>query len=367
MPSLIALDLPAGPEFVDALREAWDQGNAVLPVDPRLPAPAKRDLIAAMAPAQVVTPAGAVPSEGRPVAAGDALVMATSGTSGRARGVVLTHTAVAAAATAASERLAVDPAADRWLACLPLSHMGGLGVVVRALHTGTPFDVHDGFDPARVEEAAARGATLTSLVPTLLGRLDTGAFRRVLLGGAPPPASTPDNVTVTYGMTETGGGVVYDGIPLDGIEIRTIDAEVQVRGPTLLRTYRDGRDPRSEDGWLVTGDLGSIGEDGRLSIQGRKSDQIISGGENVWPAKVEAALIEHPAVADVAVVGRSDPEWGEIVVALVVPDPGAPPADLADLRSLVAASLPAYMAPRDVEYRKHLPRTALGKLRRVGL
>jgi O-succinylbenzoic acid--CoA ligase len=218
-----------------------------------------------------------------------------------------------------------------------------------------------------VEEAAARGATLTSLVPTLLGRLDTGAFRRVLLGGAPPPASTPDNVTVTYGMTETGGGVVYDGIPLDGIEIRAIDAEVQVRGPMLLRTYRDGRDPRSKDGWLVTGDLGSIGEDGRLTIQGRKSDQIISGGENVWPAKVEAALIEHPAIADVAVVGRSDPEWGEIVVALVVPDPGAPPADLADLRSLVAASLPAYMAPRDVEYRKHLPRTALGKLRRVGL
>jgi O-succinylbenzoic acid--CoA ligase len=367
MPYLIALDLPAGPAFVAALRQAWDRGDAVLPLDPRLPDPAKQGLIEAMAPERIVTPAGVVEAGGRPVEPGDALVVGTSGTSGTSRGVVLTHAAVAAAAEATSERLAVDPASDRWLACLPLSHMGGLGVVTRALHTGTPVEVHNGFDAVRVAEAAATGATLVSLVATLLTRVDAAAFRRVLLGGAAAPQPAPTNVTVTYGMTETGGGVVYDGTPLSGVEIRLVEAEIQLRGPMLLRAYRDGHDPCDADGWLPTGDLGSIAPDGRLVVSGRKSDLIISGGENVWPATIEARLRQHPAVADAAVVGRTDPEWGQLVMALIVPEPGAPPPELRELRAFVADVLPGYMAPREIEFREHLPRTSLGKLLRGSL
>lgn len=367
MPSLTALDLPAGAGFVTALRDAWERGEAVFPVDPRLTPPAKQKLLDAMSPARVVGPAGTTSAEGRPVAAGDALVMATSGTSGAPRGVVLTHAAVAAAAEATSERLDVDPVRDMWLACLPLAHMGGLGVIIRSLHTGTPFEVIDGFDPDLVTGAAQHGATLTSLVPTLLGRVDVAPFRRVLLGGAPPPDTTPPNVTVTYGMTETGGGVVYDGTPVAGVGVRLVDGEIHLRGPMLLRAYRDGHDPRDVDGWLPTGDLGVIDDDGRLQISGRKSDLIISGGENIWPQVVEARLRMFPGIEDVAVVGRADPEWGQTVLALVVPRPEAYPLDLADVRAFVSDELPAYMAPRAIEYRDHLPRTSLGKIRRPHL
>ncbi len=347
-----------------ALRDAWDRGEAVLPIDSRLPEPAKREVITAMAPARVFTSTGLVEIEGRPVQPGDALVVATSGTSGLSRGVVLTHAAVAAAAVATSEGLNVDPESDRWLACLPLSHMGGLGVVTRALHTGIPLEIHDGFDPGRIVEAAAGGATLVSLVATLLARIDPAAFRRVLIGGAPAPPTTPPNVTVTYGMTETGGGVVYDGTPLPGVEVRVVDAEIQIKGPMLLRAYRDGHNPREPDGWLPTGDLGSFEPDGRLVVSGRRSDLIISGGENIWPAGVEDRLRRHHGVADAAVFGRADPEWGQVVVALIVPEPGESPPGLDALRAFVSDALPDYMAPRAVEYRQHLPRTSLGKLRR---
>jgi O-succinylbenzoic acid--CoA ligase len=367
MPSLIALDLPAGPPFVAALRRAWDQGDAVFPIDTRLPEPARLHQIATMAPDRIITQTGVIETEGRPVNAGDALIIATSGTSGASRGVVLTHAAVAAAAKATSERLAVDPTTDRWLACLPLSHMGGLGVVTRALYTGTPFEVHDGFEAEHVADAARGGVTLVSLVATLLDRIEATGFRRVLLGGAAPPESIPENVTVTYGMTETGGGVVYDGAPLTDVELRVENDEIHLRGPMLLRCYRDGSDPRDESGWLATGDLGFIDRAGRLRVTGRRSDLIVSGGENVWPPTVEARLRRHPAIADVAVVGRADPEWGEIVVALVVPEPGSPPPQLPDVRAFVAGTLPGYMAPRAIEYRKHLPRTTLGKLRRGSL
>ena len=143
----------------------------------------------------------------------------------------------------------------------------------------------------------ASDATLVSLVATALRRIDPTRFRTIVLGGAPPPDDLADNVVVTYGMTETGSGVVYDGVPLDGVELRVAaDGEIHVRGPMLLRAYRyaDGdRDPRV-DGWLATGDLGAWLPDGRLRVDGRRADLIISGGENVWPEPVEAAIRRHP-------------------------------------------------------------------------
>jgi O-succinylbenzoic acid--CoA ligase len=165
-------------------------------------------------------------------------------------------------------------------------------------------------------------------------------------------------------MTESGGGVVYDGLPLDGVEVRVVDGEIQLRSVTLLRAYRDGTDPRTADGWYPTGDLGALGDDGVLRVDGRREELIITGGENVWPAAVEALLRAAPGVADVAVVGRDDVEWGQRVVAVVeVADDAATPR-LDDLRALVKEHLPAFAAPRELILVPALPRTALGKIRR---
>jgi O-succinylbenzoic acid--CoA ligase len=297
---------------------------------------------------------------------GDALVVATSGTDGAPKAVVLTHGAVAASAEATSAALGIDPATDRWLACLPLSHVGGLSVVTRALHTGTALTVLHRFDVEAVGQAAAGGCTRTSLVPTALARIDATAWRTILVGGQAPPPDRPANVVATYGMTETGSGIAYDGVPLPGVEVRAEDGELLLRAPMLLRCYRDGTDPRRADGWFPTGDLGEV-VDGRIRVHGRRGDLIITGGENVWPAAVERALAGAPGVADVAVVGRPDPEWGQRVVAVVVPSDPADPPSLDALRGHVKGSLPAYAAPTALDLVDSLPRTASGKVRRRDL
>lgn len=347
MPVLVPLDAVLGPAFVHALRAAWDRGDAVLPVDPRLPAPARTALLEALRP-------------GEEVGDDDALVVATSGTTGTRRGVVLTHAAVQASVAAVHRRLQVDPATDRWLACLPLSHVGGLLVVARALLTGTALT----FDPDNEGAEEGARATLVSVVPTLLDRMDTSRYRVVLVGGATDGRSRAANVVHTYGMTETAGGVVYDGVPLEGTEVRVDEhGHLEVRGPSLLRCYRDGTDPKGPDGWLPTGDVGEV-VDGRVTVRGRASDLIVTGGENVWPAPVEEVLRAYAGVADVAVFGRPDEEWGERVVAVVVPaDPTRPPS-LDELRGWAKEHLPAFSAPRELELAQALPRTASGKLRR---
>ncbi len=353
MPALVVLDAVGAP-FVEAMQRAWHDGDAVLPLDPKLPPPARRSILAA---ARV----------DEPVETGDALVVATSGTTGDPKLAVLTHVATSASAAATSARLEVEPDRDHWLACLPLAHVGGLSVVTRALLTGTPLTVHDTFDAPAVEAAAAAGCTLTSLVPAALARVDASRFRRILVGGQAPPPDRPAHVIATYGLTETGSGVVYDGVPLEGVEVRIAgDGEISLRGPMLFRGYRDGTDPRTEDGWFATGDLGTFA-DGVLEVHGRRDDRIITGGENVWPAAVERALLSHPAVADVAVIGRVDPEWGERVVAVVVPaDPRLPPT-LADLRAHAKDHVHPHAAPTGLELVTAIPRTAAGKVQRAEL
>ena len=349
--------MPGGPAFVEALQRAWDEGDAVLPIDMRLPVPAIDRLVDSM-------------RLGDPVEDGDALIVATSGTSGEPKGVVLTHDAITASASATSQRLGVDPSLDCWLACLPLAHVGGLSVVTRALATGTRLVVHDGFDAAAVDRSATSdGVTLVSLVATALRRIDPSRFRTIVLGGAAPPSGLPPNVVTTYGMTETGSGVIYDGEPLEGVEVR-VDArgEILLRGPMLFRAYRDGTDLKDADGWFATGDLGEIDSTtGRLGVFGRSGDLIITGGENVWPEPVEAILVSQAGVADVAVVGRTDDEWGQRVVAVVVPtDPTRPPA-LDTLRAVVQERIGPWAAPRDLELVDSIPRTPLGKVRRRDL
>jgi o-succinylbenzoate---CoA ligase len=242
--------------------------------------------------------------------------------------------------------------------------VGGLSVITRAVSTGAHLVVHDGFDAEAVTSAAHHGATLVSLVATALQRVDPRLFRRIVLGGSRPPEQLPENVVATYGMTETGSGVVYDGLPLDGVEIR-IDpgAEIHLRCPMLLRCYRDGSNP-CVDGWFATGDLGELGDDGRLVVHGRRDELIITGGENVWPASVEAVLGTHSGVAEVAVAGLPDPEWGQRVVAWIVPiDVHAPPT-LESIRAVALESLPTFMAPKEIRIVDTLPTTTSGKVRR---
>jgi O-succinylbenzoic acid--CoA ligase len=372
VPDLVAIDLPGGAAFVDALRRVWEGGDAALPVDQRLAAPARAALLEHLAPARVVTATGDERrTGGRPVAGGDALVMATSGTTGRPKGVVLTHDAVAASAVATSARLGVEPGRHRWLACLPLNHVGGLSVVARALITGTALDVLAGFD---LDAVVARSGpdVLVSLVATTLARVGADRFHTVVLGGSAPPAGLAANVVTTYGLTETGSGVVYDGRPLDGVEVDVAPAEagdgptgaIRVRGPMLLRAYRDGTVPLDGDGWFTTGDAGAIDGTGRLVVHGRLDEVIITGGENVWPAAVEPLLRLHPGVAEVAVAGRPDDRWGQRVVCWVVPRDRQRPPELAELRALVTERLAAFAAPRELVLVPDLPRTSIGKVQR---
>jgi o-succinylbenzoate---CoA ligase len=398
VPELVALDLPGGPGFVDTLRAVWDTGDAAAPLDPRLPRAARDLLLAALRPSRVVASDGEhhVMAGGLPVEEGDALVMATSGTSGQPKGVVLTHDALRASALATSDRLGIDPARHAWLACLPLAHVGGLSVVTRALVTGTRLTVLPGFD-ADVVEALGRAekATHLSLVPAALRRLDPALFTRILLGGSRPPGDLPPNVVVTYGMTETGSGVVYDGIPLDDVELaiahfdegddgdrgdRVVGdsdgegegegGEILLRAPMLLRCYRDGSTGRvlGPDGsktWFATGDAGYLNADGTLGVTGRMAEMITTGGEKVWPDEVERVISAHRDVAEVAVWKRPDPEWGERVVAWVVPADVLPKAE--ELKDLVAGTLAPWAAPKEIVFITELPRTPSGKVKRSEL
>lgn len=366
MPALVAVPIGGSP-FVDVLRRLWDEGAAAFPLDPRYPPAVRAAVLARVRPTDVWDEEGRRPLPGgEPVAEGDALVLATSGTTADPKGVVLAHEALDAAARLTTEAVAADPQRDTWLCCSPVAHAGGLGVVNRALRTGTPLVVLPAFEPAAV---AASGATLTALVPTMLHRIDPAAFRLILLGGMAMPADRPANTVATYGLTETMGGIVYDGRPLPGVEVRTSPGgAIEVRSPTALRCYRaEGgeRDPRDAEGWLATGDLGEIDAAGLLTVHGRADEVVVTGGEKVWPAAVEAVLRRLPGVADVAVVGRPDPEWGQIVVAVVEGVPGEPAPGLAAVRGVVKEVLPAWCAPRALEVVGALPRTPSGKVRRT--
>jgi O-succinylbenzoic acid--CoA ligase len=326
--------------------------------------------------------------DGLGVEDGDALVVATSGTAGQPKGVVLTHEAVVASARATTERLAVDPTRHSWLACLPLAHIGGLAVVTRALVTGTSLLVMPGFEAEAVEEAGRTGrATHVSLVTTALARLDPSVFACILLGGSKTPDALPANVVSTYGLTETGSGVVYDGRPLGGVDVALRDGdgtfatlgddalgsregEILIRAPMLFRCYRDGSTgrvpgPDGDGSWFATGDAGRLDESGNLVVSGRIEDVITTGAEKVWPDIVERVLSAHPDVAEVAVWKRSDPEWGERVVAWIVPTDDAPSLD--DLRRLVAEAIAPWAAPKELVIVDDLPRTASGKVRRRAL
>jgi O-succinylbenzoic acid--CoA ligase len=351
--------VPAGDLSPDDVRAALSGTAplAVLPAGPAAAVAAAREVLA--------------PDE--PLEPGTDLVVVTSGSTGSGRGVLLTADALTASATATHERLGGP---GGWLLALPVSAIAGLQVLCRSVVAGGAATVL-----AREETLAAAvarmpaGRRYTALVPTQLRRfLDAEpdglrAFDAVLVGGAATDpallARAQDAgvaVVTTYGMTETAGGCVYDGRPLDGVDVRVTDGGVELSGPVLALGYR--LDPAATaaafaDGWFRTRDAGRL-QDGRLTVSGRLDDVLITGGVNVAPAAVEAALRDHPHVADAVVLGRPDDEWGQRVVAAVVPA-GSRAPQLDELRAWVGDRLGAAAAPRQLHVIDAIPLLHTGK------
>jgi O-succinylbenzoic acid--CoA ligase len=352
LPRLGAVLVPLNTRLTEGEREAvLDSARPAVVLDERLP--------------HVRPPHAGKGAEG--VDPDDVFVLIhTSGTTGRPKPVELTYGNFHASALANAQNLGVEPA-DRWLCCMPLFHVGGLSILTRSAINQTEAVIHEGFDVGKVRRALTEEAiTLVSLVATQLSRLleaglgNPPKLRAALIGGGPVPASLIANARArgvraipTYGMTETCSQV-WTGRPLPGAEIANgPDGELLIRGPMVARNAL------GDDGWLHTGDRGHIDEQGNLTVEGRIADTIVTGGENVSAAEVELALISHPSVDDVAVVGRPDPEWGQAVVAFVVGDP-----DADELRAHARERLAGYKIPKRIERIHEIPRNAAGKILR---
>jgi O-succinylbenzoic acid--CoA ligase len=366
-----------------ALAAALDgSGPAILPLDPGLPAAAVDRMLDALAPSELLTADGTIAVSDRAAVAEDtAVVIATSGSTGVPKGVELSASALTASAGASLRRIGALPG-ERWLCCLPTFHIAGLGVLVRSLVTGTDPLITATAD-ALGGGAAAGSWAHVSLVPTQLRRLiDAGSrpagLKTVLLGGSAAAADLLADaraagwpVVTTYGMSETCGGCVYDGVPLDGVSAAPDqEGRIVIAGPVLFSGYRLQPElTRSvlTAGAFRTADLGYLGPDGRLVIRGRADDVINTGGEKVVPGEVEAVLGTSPRVADVVVVGVPDEEWGEQVTAFVVPADPAHPPDLDHLRSIVRQALSARAAPKKVFVMPVFPQLPSGKPDRAAM
>ena len=378
----------AGGRLLAALEAALDgTGPAILPLDPALPEPRLTALLDAFAPSHLDKGQGperlATSSSATQPTAGvgpdTAVVIATSGSTGQPKGVQLSAAALLASARASLRRIGARPG-ERWLCCLPGFHVAGIQVLVRSLLAGAVPVVTDRLDPGVL---AASGCAHVAVVPTQLRRLvdagaDLAAVSTILLGGAAVPPGLLDDaraaggrVVTTYGMSETSGGCVYDGMPLDDVSVDIgPDGRIRIAGPVLFSGYRLRPDLTAQalDGrWFVTSDLGSLGPSGDIVVRGRADDVINTGGEKVVAAEVEAALGTCAGVREAAVVGCPDPEWGELVTAVVVPaDPEAPPS-LPDIRTELRGRLPVSAVPAALLLAREMPLLPSGKPDREAL
>ncbi|HSS34526.1 MAG TPA: AMP-binding protein [Solirubrobacterales bacterium] len=366
-------------------------GATLLPLSPRLTAPERAAIVAAEEPAvdlddpgQLTQTEADMPLLGEHDMDDVFARVLTSGSTGLPTPIGLTYGNFLWNAVGSGFNIGVDPA-DRWLCCVPLSHIAGLGIVIRSVIYGTTAVVHDGFDVDRVGVALERdGITVVSLVATMLARLldagvDLSGPRAILVGGGPVPEEQLERaldqgatVVQTYGLTETCSQVTTlapadarrklgsAGRPLLTTHLRIQDGEILVQGPTVAPGRADA------DGWLHTGDLGNIDEEGFLYVEDRIDDLIVSGGENVVPSEVEEVLMRHPEVADAAVIGREDPEWQQAVTAVVVLENGSEVTP-DELRRHCGKSLAGFKVPKRVELAAALPRTPSGKLMRRAL
>ncbi len=316
-----------------------------------------------------------------------ALIISTSGSEGQPRAVQLSNAQLSHAAAAANSRLGLQ-AGDAWLNCLPLYHIGGQSILWRCALAGATVVLHEGFEPEAIARDFARHAiTHISLVPAMLARLlDAGiapppSLRYAMIGGAAlslplyqrgVAAGWP--LRPSYGMSETGAQIATwqpdDGPWHEGLVGRVMpdhevtiaaDGRIRLRGPQLMLGYISGGG-LDADGWFTTGDLGRLDTEGRLTVLGRADDMLISGGKNVHPLEVESCLAACPGVIDVAVTGRPDPVWGDLVVALVVGN-----VNDDDLQAHARQHLHQAALPRRVLRLERLPRNATGKLERAAL
>jgi len=345
-------------------------GDAVLPV-PSSPASEKALLTTAL-------------RVDEPIDDDVALVVSTSGTTGTPKGALLTASALTASAAAASARLGGP---GRWLLALPAHHIAGMQVLIRSVLAGTTpvvVDVSAGFDVAMLASAVRRMGGARRYASLVAAQLDkvladpeaTAALAEldaVLIGGGPLPAAIAEQATAagisvvrTYGMSETAGGCVYDGVPLDGVLVRVDDGRVLLGGATLAKGYRNpvSPNPFAEPGWFVTEDAGSVDACGVLTVHGRLDEGISTGGLTVLPQVVEAVIARHPRVAQCAVFGVPDSRLGERVVAAVV---ASGELSLEQLRAHVVASLDATAAPRELYLVDELPMRGIGKVDRRAL
>jgi o-succinylbenzoate---CoA ligase len=324
----------------------------------------------------------AVQASGGALPHGTALVVPTSGTSGPPRIVLLSHDALAASTASSISALGCTPG-ERWALALPVRHIAGLQVLARARALGTqPYVIEDTGDPDAIA-AASHHAEHIALVPTQLVRclsagVDLRGFRSVLVGGGPLAATRAAEarasgvaLVLSYGMTETCGGCVYDGRPLPGVDVALDDeGRIRLRGPMLASGYLDASPGESArftpDGWFLTDDLGRLtgGTAGRESLEviGRRDDVIISGGVKIAPGLVEQVIRGLVGIHDAVIVGVPDAEWGQRVRAAIVPAADAPVPVLEALRDAVASVLPATHAPREMVLVDEIRRDALGKL-----
>ncbi len=389
--SVAALTMHPRREQVVLVHALMKLGAVLLPLSPRLSAEEHAAVIAEEEPAVDLDDAGELTqSEADMPLLGEhdmdelACKVMTSGSTGAPVPVGLTYGNFLWSGVASAFNIGVEPE-DRWLCCLPLSHISGLGIVMRSVIYGTTAVVHDGFEVDRVAEALARERiSVVSLVTTMLTRLlDAGADlsgpRAILVGGGPVPEDALEEATgrgatvvQTYGLTEACSQVTTlapadakrklgsAGRPLLTTHLRIQEGEILVQGPTVAPGRADA------DGWLHTGDLGRIDSEGFLYVEDRLDDLIVSGGENVMPVEVEKVLLRHPEVLDAAVVGREDPEWQQAVTAIVVLEDGSEVTP-DDLRRHCAESLAGFKVPKRVELAAALPRTPSGKLMRRAL
>jgi len=366
-------------------------GACLLPLSPRLTAAERAEIVAAEEPIIDLDDAGELtqteadlPLLGEHDMDEVCAHVLTSGSTGTPRPVGLTYGNFLWSAVGSAFNIGVEPS-DRWLCCLPLSHVSGLSIVMRSVIYGTGMVLQDGFEVDAMADSLERDrVTLLSVVSTMLVRLldagiDLSGPRAILVGGGPVPEGPLEEaiakgatVVQTYGLTETCSQVTTlapadarrklgsAGRPLLTTHLRIREGEILVQGPTIAPGSADA------DGWLHTGDLGHIDEEGFLYVKDRIDDMIVSGGENVIPAEVEEVLLRHPEVADAAVIGREDPEWQQAVTAVVVLVSGST-ATPDDLRHHCAEALAGFKVPKRVELAAALPRTPSGKLMRRAL
>ncbi|HET9593364.1 MAG TPA: o-succinylbenzoate--CoA ligase [Solirubrobacterales bacterium] len=389
--STAALTMHPRREQVVLMHALMKLGAALLPLGPRLTAAERATIVSAVDPIIDLDDPGLLtqteadlPLLGEHDMDAICCRVLTSGSTGTPRPVPLSFGNFLWNAVGSAFNIGVLPE-DRWLCCVPLSHIAGLGIVMRSVIYGTGAVVHDGFDVDRVGEALERdGITIVSLVSTMLTRLldagvDLSGPRAILVGGGPVPEEPLEEaiakgatVVQTYGLTETCSQVTTlapadakrklgsAGRPLLTTHLRIREGEILIQGPTVAPGAAD------PDGWLHTGDLGHIDEEGFLYVRDRIDDMIVSGGENVIRAEVVEVLLRHPAVAEAAVIGREDPEWQQAVTAVVVLADGFEVTP-DELRHHCAESLAGFKVPKRVELASALPRTPSGKLMRRAL